>query len=111
VAEVRLAVSVRDALQELPADTRDRVKQKLRDAGDRPDWHLKQLSTRDDYRIRIGDYRAIVDWDRQRTSCMSRSSATGGTSKTDEQPAVPSPGTITPSVGSRVRADQFDENE
>jgi mRNA interferase RelE/StbE len=65
VAEVRLAVSVRDALQELPADTRERVKQKLRDAGDQPDRHLKQLSNRDDYRVRIGDYRAIVDWDRQ----------------------------------------------
>jgi mRNA interferase RelE/StbE len=65
VAEVRLAVSVRDALQELPADARERVKQKLRDAGERPDRHLKRLSTRDDYRVRIGDYQAIVDWDRQ----------------------------------------------
>jgi mRNA interferase RelE/StbE len=65
VADVRLAVSVRDALQKLPTDTRERVTQKLRDAGARPDRHLKRLSNRDDYRVRIGDYRAIVDWDRQ----------------------------------------------
>jgi mRNA interferase RelE/StbE len=64
MADVRLAVSVRDELEDLPADTRDRVKQKFRDAGDRPDRHLKQLQGRDDYRLRIGDYRAVIDWDR-----------------------------------------------
>lgn len=63
MAEVRLAVSVRDDLEDLPADTRERVKQKLRDAGARPDRHLKPLRGRDDYRLRIGDYRAIIDWD------------------------------------------------
>lgn len=65
MAKVRLAVSVRDALKKLPADTRERVKAKLHDAGEQPDRHLKRLSNRDDYRVRIGDYRAIVDCDRQ----------------------------------------------
>lgn len=64
MADVRLAVSVRDELEDLPADTRERVKQKLRDAGDRPDRHLKRLRERNGYRLRIGDYRAIIDWDR-----------------------------------------------
>ena len=65
MAEVRLAVSVRDELKDYPADRRERIKQKLRDAGERPDRHLKRLSNRDDYSIRIGDYRALVDWDKQ----------------------------------------------
>lgn len=65
MADVRLAVSVRDTLQDYPADRRERIKEKLRDAGERPDRHLKQLSNREDYSIRIGDYRALVDWDKQ----------------------------------------------
>jgi len=65
MAEVRLAVSVRDDLEDYPADLRERIKDKLRDAGDRPDRHLKPLTGRDDYSVRIGDYRAIVDWDKQ----------------------------------------------
>lgn len=64
MAEVRLAVSVRDRLEDLDADTRDRVKDKLRDAGARPDRHLKKLSNRNDFSLRIGDYRAIIDWDK-----------------------------------------------
>jgi mRNA interferase RelE/StbE len=64
MADVRLSVSIRDELEDLPADTRDRVKQKLRDAGERPDRHLKPLQGRDGHRIRIGDYRTIVNWDR-----------------------------------------------
>lgn len=64
MADVRLAVSVRDELEDLPADVRDRVTEKLRDAGDHPDRHLKRLRGRDDYRLRIGDYRAIIDWNR-----------------------------------------------
>jgi hypothetical protein len=41
MADVRPSVSVRDELEDLPADTRDRVKH--RDAGECPDRHLKPL--------------------------------------------------------------------
>lgn len=64
MADVRLAVSVQEQLNDVPADLRERVKDKLRDAGNRPDHYLKRLSNRDDYSVRIGDYRAIVEWDK-----------------------------------------------
>lgn len=64
MTDVFLAQSVRDDIDDLPNDVRDRVKAKLRDAADRPDRLLKNLSNREGYSVRIGDYRAIVDWDK-----------------------------------------------
>ena len=62
--DVLLAESVESAINDLPADRKDRVKENLAGAGERPDRQLKKLSNRDDYSVRIGDYRAIVDWDK-----------------------------------------------
>ena len=64
MTDVFLAESVRDDIDDLPNDIRDRVKAKLRDAADRPDRLLNSLSNREGYSVRIGDYRAIVDWDK-----------------------------------------------
>lgn len=64
MADVRFALSVQEQFDDLPADLRERVKDKLRDAGDPPDHYLKRLSNRDDYTLRIGDYRAIIEWDK-----------------------------------------------
>lgn len=63
MADVRLAVTVRDTIEDLPRDTKERVTSRLRDAGEDPERYLKPLRGRDDYRLRIGDYRAIIDWD------------------------------------------------
>ena len=65
MTDVFLAESVRDDIDDLPNDIRDRVKAKLRDAAERPDRLLNSLSNREGYSVRIGDYRAIVDWDKQ----------------------------------------------
>ena len=65
MTDVFLAESVRDDIDDLPNDIRDRVKAKLRDAADRPDRLLNSLSNREGYSVRIGDYRAIIDWDKQ----------------------------------------------
>jgi mRNA interferase RelE/StbE len=64
MTDVFLAQSVRDDIEDLPNDIRDRVKEGLRDAAARPDRQLKNLSNREGYSVRIGDYRAIVDWDK-----------------------------------------------
>lgn len=64
MTDVFLAKSVRDDIENLPNDVRDRVKAKLRDAAARPDRQLKNLSDCEGYSVRIGDYRAIVDWDK-----------------------------------------------
>lgn len=64
MADVHLAVTVRDEIEDLPRDIQERVKSTLRDAGQDPGRYLKSLRGRDDYRLRVGEYRAIIDWDR-----------------------------------------------
>ncbi|MFB6189174.1 MAG: type II toxin-antitoxin system RelE/ParE family toxin [Halapricum sp.] len=65
MATVLLHPDVEAHLQSLPDDIECRVRSKLADAGDDPERHLKPLRGRDDYSLRIGKRRAIIDW-RQR---------------------------------------------
>lgn len=65
MARVLLHPDVEKTLQSLPNDIEDRIRSKLADAGENPDRHLKPLSGREDYSLRIGKRRAIIDWDRQ----------------------------------------------
>jgi len=66
MATVLLHPDVEKELQSLPNDVEDRVRSKLKEAGVNPDRHLKLLKGRDEYSLRIGKRRAIIDWDRQR---------------------------------------------
>lgn len=51
-------------LQDLEAELRDRVESKLRDAREDPERHLRGLRGYDLHVLRVGDHRAILDWDR-----------------------------------------------
>jgi mRNA interferase RelE/StbE len=64
MADVFLSQTVNEQLDDLPNDVANRIRDKLRDAGERPDRQLRQMSGRDDYSIRVGDYRALADWDK-----------------------------------------------
>ena len=66
MATVLLHPDVEKKLQSLPNDIEDRIRSKLKDAGTNPDRHLKPLKGRDDYSLRIGKRRAIIDWDKER---------------------------------------------
>ena len=66
MATVLLHPDVEKKLQSLPNDIEDRIRSKLKDAGKNPDRHLKPLKGRDDYSLRIGKRRAIIDWDKER---------------------------------------------
>jgi len=59
---VLLHPAVEKELQSLPNDIEDRIRSKLADAGENPDRHLKPLKGRDEYSLRIGKRRAIIDW-------------------------------------------------
>lgn len=65
MATVLLHPDVKKKLESLPNDIEDRIRSKLEEAGSTPDRHLKPLSGRDDYSLRIGKRRAIIDWDKQ----------------------------------------------
>jgi len=63
MTEVLLSETARDRLSGLEADVRERIKDALRDID--PDRDLSGLSGDDVYKLRVGDYRVIADWDRQ----------------------------------------------
>ena len=62
MATVLLHPDVEKQLQSLPNDIEDRIRSKLAEAGENPDRHLKPLKGRDEYSLRIGKRRAIIDW-------------------------------------------------
>lgn len=65
MATVLLHPDVDTKLRSLPNDIDDRVRSKLADAGAHPERHLKPLKGRNDYSLRVGKRRAIIDWDKQ----------------------------------------------
>jgi len=62
MATVLLHPDVEKELQSLPNDIENRIRSKLTEAGENPDRHLKPLKGRDEYSLRIGKRRAIIDW-------------------------------------------------
>lgn len=59
---VLLHPDVEKDLQQLPDDIESRIRSKLADTGENPQRHLKPLKGRDEYSLRIGKRRAIIDW-------------------------------------------------
>jgi len=62
MATVLLHPDVEKELQSLPNDIEGRIRSKLAEAGENPDRHLKPLKGRDEFSLRIGKRRAIIDW-------------------------------------------------
>lgn len=62
MATVLLHPDVEKKLQSLPNDIETRVRSKLEDACKNPARHLKPLKGREEYTLRIGKRRAIIDW-------------------------------------------------
>jgi mRNA interferase RelE/StbE len=64
MADVEVSERAADWLEDAEPDVRDRTLSKLEDAAGFPDHFLKRLRGRQEYRLRVGDYRVIVDWRR-----------------------------------------------
>ncbi|MDZ7689426.1 MAG: type II toxin-antitoxin system RelE/ParE family toxin [Halobacteriales archaeon] len=64
MTDVHVAENVLDRIENLDEHEKERVKSKIFDAGDKPDHYLKPLTGDEGYRIRVGDYRVIVEWDK-----------------------------------------------
>ena len=63
--EVRLTTRAHDLLTSLPAETQGRLTDALRRASEAPDRELRPLEGYPYHSLRAGDYRALVDWDRE----------------------------------------------
>jgi len=48
-------------LRDAEPEVRDRITKKLHDITDFPEHYLKRLSRSPYYRLRVGDYRVIID--------------------------------------------------
>jgi len=62
MTEVLLSQRARNRLSNLETEVQDRIKDALRELA--PDRDLSRLSDTDAYKLRVGDYRVIADWDR-----------------------------------------------
>lgn len=51
-------------LEKLPVDIQERIFQKIVDAKKNPFRYFEQLRGRNDYKLRVGDYRIIADINR-----------------------------------------------
>lgn len=61
---VEVTETALDDLEELERETRQRIVSKLESITDFPDHYLDGLSNFPGYKLRVGDFRIIVDWDR-----------------------------------------------
>lgn len=64
MGEIEVSNRAADWLRDAEPDTRERIKKKLRSIEDFPEHYLKSLSGSPYYRLRVGDYRVIIDWQR-----------------------------------------------
>lgn len=65
MAEVLISERARDELEALDSEIRERIKSKLLDeVADQPDRHLVRLSGSERYRVRVGAYRVIIQWEK-----------------------------------------------
>lgn len=64
MAEIEVSDQAADWLADVKPDVRERILKKLRSIEDFPDHYLKRLSESPYYRLQIGDYRAVIEWQR-----------------------------------------------
>jgi mRNA interferase RelE/StbE len=65
MVDVEISVKARDELDALDPPAPKWIRDKLlNEVAEQPQRHLVPLSGRSDYRVRVGDYRVIVDWDK-----------------------------------------------
>lgn len=62
MTEVLLSKRARDRLADLDPEPRERIKDALREID--PERDLSPMTGEDAHKLRVGDYRAIVDWER-----------------------------------------------
>lgn len=72
MADVVVSDRAAEWLQDAEADVRDRITKKLYEIEDFPGHYLKRLRDSPYYRLRVGDYRVIIDWDQSASELFVR---------------------------------------
>jgi mRNA interferase RelE/StbE len=72
MTDVLISEHAADWLRDAENETSERIRNKLHDIEDFPEHYLKRLSDSPYYRLRVGKYRVIVDWDRNDEEILVR---------------------------------------
>jgi mRNA interferase RelE/StbE len=64
MTEVEITPQADDHLEDLETEARERILKKLEEAQEWTQHRLEPLSNYPYYKLRAGDYRAIITWDR-----------------------------------------------
>ena len=65
MAEVEWTESGLESLETLDPTVQERILDKLEEVGNWPEHFLEPLTGYPYYKLRVGDYRAIIDWNRE----------------------------------------------
>ena len=65
MAEVEYSQQAAGQLEDLEPEVAERIVSKLDEVSDFPDHFLRRLKNSPYYRLRVGDYRAEIDWRRE----------------------------------------------
>jgi len=65
MASVELSASAKEWLEQADADVQEQVLKRIDRVSDFPDHFLEYYRGTDYYKIRAGDYRAVVDWNKE----------------------------------------------
>lgn len=72
MASVEVSERAAEWLAKAEPEIEDRILSKLEDVQEFPSHFLKRLQGSDFYRLRVGDYRVIIDWDKDRDALLVR---------------------------------------
>ena len=64
MTEVTYSEHATEWLENAERETQERIVKKLRSISDFPEHYLERLSDSPFYSLRVGDYRVIIDWDK-----------------------------------------------
>lgn len=62
--DLEYAATIQETLEQLETEDARRIVKKLDDILDFPDHYLDRLKSHPGYKLRVGDYRVLVDWDK-----------------------------------------------
>ena len=63
-SELRYAETIEESLEELDGEKAERIIKKLDDITDFPEHYLSPLTNHPGYKLRVGDFRIVIDWDK-----------------------------------------------
>lgn len=72
MASIEVSEKAAEWLEKAEDEIQERILKKLNDVADFPEHYLKRLRGSPYYRLRVGDYRVIIDWKKDEDTLLVR---------------------------------------